>query len=357
MFKDFKNKSVLVTGHTGFKGSWLSSWLLKLGADVHGISIDVPSVPSHYSALRMSKKIKNYKLDIKNLQKLRQTINKIKPKFIFHLAAQSLVKKSYENPVNTFETNTIGTLNLLECIRNFKHNCTIILITSDKCYQNVEQLKGYVETDRLGGNDPYSASKAGAELVISSYISSFLLIKKNLRIGIARAGNVIGGGDWSDDRIIPDAIKAWSKRKTLKIRNPKATRPWQHVLEPISGYLCLAQKLTNDSKLNGEAFNFGPKKQENYTVKDVLVELKKHWKAAKWSTENDNNFYESTLLSLNCTKAKKMLNWEAKLQFRENIRLTAEWYKKFYEHEGRSVWDLTSDQIDFYQSKLKKKYE
>lgn len=355
MLKEFKNKKIIITGNTGFKGSWLSAWLVKLGAKVYGISRDIPTNPSHFSVAQINKEITFIKLDICNYKKLKLTLKKIKPDYIFHLAAQALVRESYDNPKLTFETNTIGSLNILDSVRDFNHKCSIVMVTSDKCYENIEQQKGYLEDDRLGGKDPYSASKAGAELIIKSYFDSFISKMPNIRLAIARAGNVIGGGDWSDDRIIPDAVKAWSKGKILKIRSPNATRPWQHVLEPISGYLCLAKRLDEDNKLNGEAFNFGPKKSQNYTVEEVLLELKEHWSQAKWSTENDKNFYESTLLSLNCNKAKKMLGWEAKLKFKENIRLTAEWYKIFYENKKTSIWDLTSDQIDFYQNKLKKK--
>ena len=243
MFENiYHNRRVLVTGHTGFKGSWLSSWLLDLGATVAGFSANVPTEPSHFELLKLTDRIEHFEGDVRNKGSLQKAISKFCPEIVFHFAAQSLVRKSYEDPILTFETNSIGTLNLLECLRNQPSIKAAILITSDKCYENVEWLWGYRENDRLGGKDPYSASKACAELISKVYMESFF--KNNgPNIATARAGNVIGGGDWAPDRIVPDCFRAWSNKKPTITRNPKATRPWQHVLEPLSGYLTLGQKL------------------------------------------------------------------------------------------------------------------
>ena len=252
--KQFKNKRVIITGHTGFKGSWLAIWMHLLGAKVIGISNKVPTNPSHYKYLQMKSKIKNIKLDIKTSKKLKRIFKKFKPNYVFHLAAQSLVKQSYIDPKYTLETNSIGTLNILESLKAVKNKCIAVLITSDKVYKNLELGRGYVENDVLGGKDPYSVSKASAELIIQSYIDNFFPIKKTkVLIAIARAGNVVGGGDWSKNRLIPDCVKSWSKKKKVLIRNPKSTRPWQHVLEAISGYILLAKHLNENKKLHGEA--------------------------------------------------------------------------------------------------------
>ena len=257
-YNQYKNKKVLVTGHTGFKGSWLTSWLVLLGAKVTGLSLYVPTNPSHFKAIKLRNKINNKKMDIRNLKLLKKFFKKHQPDYVFHMAAQAIIKKSYSDPINTWETNTVGTLNVLESLREIKKNCVTVIITSDKCYKNLEIKRGYKENDILGGKDPYSASKASAELAIQSYISSFFpLNKTKVFIGIARAGNVIGGGDWSENRLIPDCVKSWSKNKKALIRNPKSTRPWQHVLEAVCGYLLLALNL---------------KKIENFMVKLLILD-------------------------------------------------------------------------------------
>ena len=269
----YNQKKVLITGNTGFKGSWLTIWLKQLGAEVYGISIDIPSQPSNFLVSKLDEVIKTKFIDINNLESLNEEIKYIQPDFIFHLAAQPIVFDSYKNPINTFNTNIIGTCNILESVRHLTKNCVVILITSDKCYDNVEWIWGYKETDHLGGKDPYSASKAAAEIVIHSYYESFFKKSNNIRIASVRAGNVIGGGDWADSRIIPDAIRSWSENLTLQIRSPKSTRPWQHVLEPLSGYLFLGQQLFNNINLSGEAFNFGPNDLSNFTVEELLIEM------------------------------------------------------------------------------------
>ena len=267
----FNKKKVLITGHTGFKGSWLSLWMCLLGANVLGISKNFVTKPSHAKFLNFNENIDQHFFDIQNQKKLKKIINSFKPDFIFHLAAQALVHQSYKEPFETWKTNTFGTLNLLECLKNIKKNCVAIIITSDKCYKNLEIKRGYNENDKLGGDDPYSASKAAADIAIQSYIKSYFSSKKTkVRIGIARAGNVIGGGDWSENRLIPDCIKSWSKNKVATLRSPNSTRPWQHVLEALSGYLFFASHLKIKSCLHGEIFNFGPAKQNNYRVIEVV---------------------------------------------------------------------------------------
>lgn len=347
--KVFNQKKVLITGHTGFKGSWLSIWLKMLGANVTGISVDIPSNPSHYKETFIEKKINNIELNIQDLDKLKKIIIKEKPDFIFHLAAQSLVRKSYNNPLETWKTNLIGTINVLECLRALE-NCVAVIITSDKCYDNKEWIYGYKETDTLGGSDPYSASKGSAEIAIKSYINSFY-INKEIRVASARAGNVIGGGDWAEDRIIPDCVRSWSQGKPVELRNPSSTRPWQHVLEPLSGYLRLASMLDQDKNLSGESFNFGPSGLEVFTVEDLVSKMSESWKKVQWiSNKSDNNqLYESGLLKLNCDKALSILKWKATLNFEETVRFTSEWYSNFY-NQDKPILEMTESQIREYLS-------
>lgn len=354
--KQFKNKRVIITGHTGFKGSWLAIWMHLLGAKVIGISNKVPTNPSHYKYLQMKSKIKNIKLDIRDSKKLKRIFKKFKPNYVFHLAAQSLVKQSYIDPKYTLETNSIGTLNILESLKAVKNKCIAVLITSDKVYKNLELGRGYVENDVLGGKDPYSVSKASAELIIQSYIDNFFPIKKTkVLIAIARAGNVVGGGDWSKNRLIPDCVKSWSKKKKVLIRNPKSTRPWQHVLEAISGYILLAKHLNENKKLHGEAFNFGPDSKTNYNVTHVIKLMKKYWGDISWKFEkNKSDFKETNILNLNSIKSKKKLNWQCILSLDETFRMVAEWYKNFYSKKNISK-NLTFEQIKNYQNLLKQR--
>ena len=357
LIKNFKNKKVLITGHTGFKGSWLTMWLNILGAKVVGISNNFPSSPNHYKLLNLNKKILSKNLDIRNLEVLKKFIEKYQPDFVFHLAAQSIVKASYDNPIKTWSTNTIGTINLLDSLRQLKKKCVAVIITSDKCYENLEIKRGYHENDRLGGKDPYSASKASADIAIRSYISSFFSHKKNnVFITIARAGNVIGGGDWSSNRLIPDCVRSWSKKKKVIIRSPHSTRPWQHVLEAIYGYITLAINLNKNSSLHGEAFNFGPSNHQNYKVVSVIKLMKKYWQNVSWKKHKNNNktFKESSLLKLNSQKSKKILKWRSILTFQENIFLVANWYKNFYLNSNQA-YKLTSSQIELYQKILTKR--
>lgn len=326
----YKNSKVLVIGHTGFKGSWLVNCLHHFQANVYGISKIEINKSINYTSTRTKKKlIKEYNIDVRDYTKLNKVISDIKPKFIFYLAAQSLVGKSYKKSFETWSTNFCGALNILEILKNKKFKCNLILITSDKCYKNVEKKTGYKENDYLGGSDPYSASKSSVEILYKSYFDSFFYKKKNIQSATARAGNVIGGGDLSENRIVPDCIKAWQNKKIVNIRSPHSTRPWQHVLEPLNGYLILGDYL-NNMKCNGESFNFGPSLKNSKTVKELIIEIKKNLNKFNFKISKKKLFLEHGLLQLNCNKAKKKLRWNPKLNFNETIKFTTDWYKKFY---------------------------
>ena len=333
----YSGKKVLITGHTGFKGSWLSIWLNDLGAEVIGISHeDLPSTPCNFEVCNIASFVKEYRVDINNAAILEKTIHQIQPDFVFHLAAQALVRPSYQAPLHTLTTNAIGTANLLEALRTMNKQVTAIMITSDKAYDNVEWVWGYRETDRLGGKDPYSASKGMAELVIKTYIHSYFNREdSNVRVGITRAGNVIGGGDWAEDRIVPDCMLSWSKEQTVEIRNPNATRPWQHVLEPLSGYLLLGAYIKQNKEKHGEAYNFGPPASQNYSVKELIENMSKYWDKVSWkdTSQSQQHLHEAGLLKLNCDKALNDLEWQPVLNFEETVRITVEWYKKYYQNQ------------------------
>jgi CDP-glucose 4,6-dehydratase len=349
----FHGKTVLITGHTGFKGSWLTAWLKLLGAKVVGISLDPSTEPSHFTASEISKDIVDYRLDIRSYSDIQPIILKHQPDFVFHLAAQALVGVSYEEPIQTWMTNVIGTLNVLEALRLLKNKCVAVFITSDKCYDNVEWLWGYRENDKLGGPDPYSASKASAEILIRSHFKSFFCHKENnVLIGSARAGNVIGGGDWSNGRLVPDCVKAWSKKNNVELRYPNSTRPWQHVLEPLSGYLLQASIMANslDQALHGESFNFGPLSDNNHSVLDLVKKMANHWDQVKWTVKTDANVkYESSLLKLNCDKALHLLHWRPVMSFDETVEMTVSWYQTYYK-DPNSVALKTLEQIHQYSN-------
>ena len=349
----FLNKKVVITGHTGFKGSWLSIWLESLGAKVFGISDSIPTIPSHFSASKLNQRATNFTADISQIDSIRKIIKDIKPDFLFHLAAQPLVKISYENPFLTWRSNTLGTVSILESLRLLDHKCVSIFITSDKCYENLEWSWGYRENDRIGGIDPYSASKGGAELAIKSYANCFFR-DGNTKLAIGRAGNVIGGGDWSPYRLVPDCIRSWSESKKVTIRNPIATRPWQHVLEPLSGYLLLASNLCLNEKLRGEPYNFGPAANQNFTVIEVVKEMAKYWDKVQWEISEKTDFSESGLLKLNCDKALNDLSWEPVWTFEETIQSTVKWYKSFYDNT-QDIFSLSSEQISNYIESANKK--
>ncbi len=351
----FNGKKVLITGHTGFKGSWLTLWLYLLGADITGISLNPKTSPSNFNILGLSKNINDKRIDILDKKKLEKEIIETQPDFIFHLAAQAIVRESYKDPSLTWNTNLIGTINVLDSLKKLDKKCAAVLVTSDKCYKNKEWIWGYRENDELGGIDPYSASKASTEIAIKSYISSFFSHEdSNIRISSARAGNVIGGGDWSSDRLMPDCMRSWSNNEKVILRNPESTRPWQHVLEPLSGYLLLAERLYDTKKIHGESFNFGPKETETQTVLNVVKEISKYWKKVSWEIEEDYTNYESGLLKLNCDKALHILKWMPTLDFSKTIQMTSEWYMDFYNNKI-DMRNLATSQIKTYCEIAKEK--
>lgn len=359
MFRNtYQNKKVLVTGHTGFKGSWLTAWLLKLGAKVVGVSKDIPTQPSMFEELGLAKKITDYREDVRDSARMRTIFEAEKPDFVFHLAAQPIVSTSYTDPLDTFSSNVMGTANVLDALRFLQNPCTAIIITSDKCYDNVEWVWGYKETDALGGKDIYSGSKGAAELVFRSYFFSFFQKHPFVRLATARAGNVIGGGDWAKDRIVPDCMKAWNEGKAVEIRSPKATRPWQHVLEPLSGYLNLGMELAENQALHGESFNFGPKAEYSHTVKTLLEDLSRFWhfESVEQAYQITGNipFHEAGLLKLNCDKALFHFRWLPTLDYEQLIDFTSSWYYAFYK-EKMQMWNFTSDQIDTYEKLAQQK--
>ncbi|NCB38071.1 MAG: CDP-glucose 4,6-dehydratase [Erysipelotrichia bacterium] len=342
----YRGKRVLVTGHSGFKGSWLSLWLSSMGADVHGISLPPEYSPSHFSLLALD--MQSHWLDIRHLETLQQTVARIDPEIIFHLAAQPLVRRSYRDPQTTWQTNLNGTINILESARNCSALKAVICITTDKCYENKEWHWGYRENDALGGHDPYSASKAAAEIAIASYRKAFFSAPQMPLLASARAGNVIGGGDWCEDRIIPDLVRAVSAGKSLEIRSPNATRPWQHVLECLYGYLLLGEKLLEGKTEFAEAWNFGPDASSNCTVAGILNGMKKYWPELAWFTSSANQPHEAGLLHLDSSKARLKLNWKPVWDLEKTLEKTAEWYSNFITAEKI----LSIQQLKEYQTAL-----
>ena len=349
----FLKKKVLITGNTGFKGSWLSIWLHLLGAKIYGLALKPPTKPSLFEEAGLDNIVDCNEINIKDEYKVINLVNKIEPDYIFHLAAQPIVKYSYQEPLDTWQTNVMGTVNILDSLRNLEKKCIGIIITSDKCYENQEWEWGYRESDRLGGSDPYSATKGAAELAFNSFYRSFFSEKSltKIRIASARAGNVIGGGDWAENRIVPDCIKAWVDNLPVEIKSPSSTRPFQHVLEPLSGYISLAEKLNSNNLISGESFNFGPPSNANYKVMDVVTELSKYWRDSKWEIKtNTDKFSETKLLKLNCEKALSLINWEPSLTFETTMRLTSEWYFSFYNMRDSNIFDKCCQQIKDFKS-------
>lgn len=345
----YRGRRILVTGHTGFKGSWLVQWLLQMGAEVAGFSVDIPTNPSNFHLLHLDQRIHHYVGDIRDLDRLSSVIDEFKPEVVFHLAAQSLVRRSYSDPLYTFDTNVMGMVRLLECVRKRDWIEAVILITSDKAYRNIEWCWGYREIDALGGYDPYSASKSCADIIAQSYVYSFLRDSRT-RIAITRAGNVIGGGDWAADRIVPDCIRAWSKGDAVEIRSPRATRPWQHVLEPLGGYLWLgACLLRGKSEIHGEVFNFGPDANVNQTVSELLEAMSERWAGARWEVPQgfEEHGEEAMLLKLSCDKALFYLQWQATLDFPETVEFTIDWYRNWHQQPDNVV-GFTAAQIARY---------
>jgi len=333
----YKNKRVFITGHTGFKGSWLAFWLKQLGAKVYGYSLEPPIKCNHYRLLNLN--IQSTFEDIRDHCKLSNAISSFKPDIVFHLAAQALVRLSYNKPIKTLETNIIGTANVFDVCRFVPSIKAIVNITSDKCYDNKEWVWSYRENDQMGGYDPYSVSKGCSELITSSYRNSFFNLndyglKHNVLLASCRAGNVIGGGDWADDRLIPDIMKAANKGKTVDIRNPHATRPWQHVLEPLSGYLSIGQKLFEGKKEFADGWNFGPGTNGNLSVKILAERLPKYWNKIKFNVnKNLNTMHEAGLLKLDCSKAYNKLLWRGVWDTDTTLMKTIAWYKSYYENK------------------------
>jgi len=316
----YQNCRVLITGHTGFKGSWLSLWLKQLGADVSGFALSPETNPNHWDLLKID--MPDYRVDICDEKAVAATVKRTNPEIIFHLAAQPLVRYSYSTPVETWKTNVMGGVHLLEACRTLDGLKAIVFITTDKCYENQEADQGYTEDDRLGGHDPYSASKAAAEFVAASYRDSFF--KGRPLIATARAGNVIGGGDWAKDRIIPDLARAQAKGEDLIVRSPNAVRPWQHVLEPLAGYLQLGQKLLQQDKSFEGAWNFGPERKDIMSVSSLLTKMGANWKA-----EENNELHETKILMLDSKKARTQLNWNPVMSMDEQLGMTASWYEAY----------------------------
>jgi len=350
-FEIYKNTRVFVTGHTGFKGSWLLSMLHQLGAEVMGYALEPNTTPSLYDVIQGDTLCKSVIGDLRDVAKLHQTMVDFQPDFVFHLAAQPIVRTSYEIPAETFEVNGIGTANVLDGIRKLNNPCVGVMITTDKVYENHETGQAYKESDRLGGHDPYSASKAVAEIIIESYKKSFFPKDKfeqhQKSIASARAGNVIGGGDWAADRLIPDIVRALSVQNPIQIRNPKAVRPWQHVLEPLHGYLTLGAKMKEDPLFYADAFNFGPNPNDVLTVQEMTEMALRIWGSGEFNFPKlENQPHEAGLLSLDIEKADQILGWSPKMDAHQALQLTLEWYQQYY--QGNAMESIMTKQIENY---------
>lgn len=352
----YRGKRVLITGHTGFKGAWLTQWLLVLGARVIGMALPPPTEPSLFNSLRLDDSVEHHVGDIRDREFVSHLISSTQPDFIFHLAAQPLVRLSYREPIETFDTNIMGTAHVLDAARKLNKNCAVVAITTDKCYENREWVHSYREEDPMGGHDPYSASKGAAEIVISAYRRSFFSdIANSVKLASARAGNVIGGGDWADDRIIPDSVRALIRGEVIPVRNKISTRPWQHVLEPLSGYLLLGAVLYQTAKSDlgymrcASAFNFGPPLSSNKTVAELVQEVLKHW-PGNWVDRSDPQaVHEATLLNLSTDKAHHILDWRPRWDFQTTIRETMCWYREATRFSDTEKFrDLTTAQIKKY---------
>jgi CDP-glucose 4,6-dehydratase len=343
----FERKRVWLSGHTGFKGSWLSEWLLQLGAVVHGYAL-APETPALFNQLGLAARLEHEVADIRDAEAVKKSIQDFRPDFVIHMAAQPLVRRSYSIPVETYETNVMGTINVLEAMRGSASSCSVVIVTTDKCYENQESGRAYEEQDPLGGHDPYSSSKAMAEIATSAYRNSYFL-KSPLRVASARAGNVIGGGDWAEDRIVPDAMRALNQGDKIRVRNPKAVRPWQHVLEPLGGYLSLAAGIARDASL-ATAFNFGPGPDSNRTVEDLVKEILKN-RQGSWEDASDPTaLHEATLLNLSVEKANRLLGWKPRWNFEETIKRTVAWYDQVH-HSTVPPLEITRQQIAEYIGK------
>lgn len=339
----FAGRRILVTGHMGFKGTWLTQILVRAGAEVCGIGNDSANNAQHFRSLKLAERIEHNEIDLRDYSEVERIVCCFKPEFVFHLAAQSLVRRSYEHPHRTFASNTYGSLNLLEAIHSLNANLTLIFVTSDKCYENTDHGTPFVESDRLGGSDPYSASKACAEMIYHSYATSFFP-QAGVKSGSARAGNVIGGGDWSEDRLVPDIVRSLAERNKVILRHPNSTRPWQYVLDPLYGYLTLAKLLSESRVDSGMSWNFGPPTEEARSVRDVAIRAIRHWGSGEIVLESSNDDpKEASLLQLDSTRANQILNWRTRLNFDEAIEHTMTWYRRL--SKGDAVDEVTDDAI------------
>ncbi|MBX9577416.1 MAG: CDP-glucose 4,6-dehydratase [Chthoniobacterales bacterium] len=348
----YRGKKVFLTGHTGFKGAWLAEWLLQLGAEVHGYALEPATTPVLFQQLNLASRLHHQIGDVRNFKLLQESILSFQPDFVFHLAAQPLVRYSYQEPLETYETNVMGTLHLLEALRELQkissHRIAAVMVTTDKCYENKEDQTAYHEDHPLGGHDPYSSSKAMAEIGTAAYRRSYFSNASAVHVATARAGNVIGGGDWSADRIVPDAIRALEKKEPIFVRNPSSVRPWQHVLEPLCGYLMLGAQLMQDRELAG-AFNFGPHPEENYCVADVVTEVLKSWPGSWQDRSDPTALHEARHLNLSIKKAVDLLGWSPVWNFEKTITKTVEWYRLHHE-DPKSTRALTQEQIVSYEA-------
>ncbi len=351
----FRDKRILVTGHTGFKGSWLCQWLINLGAHVRGFALAPPTSPSLFEQLHLSECMEDVRADIRDAARIKIEIEVFRPDFVFHLAAQPLVRYSYQNPVETYGINVMGTVHLLDALRILDQSCTVIIVTTDKCYENQEWVFGYRESDPMGGADPYSSSKGMAELAVSAYRRSYFRDGK-IRIASVRAGNVIGGGDWASDRIVPDCVRALQADRPVIVRNQHSRRPWQHVLDPLYGYLLLASEL-HEAPMNSEllsllssGFNFGPDPASNRTVRELVEELLRYW-PGRWENHSDLRApHEARLLQLCIDKARALLQWKPLLEFEESVQWTCDWYRMHC--NGQDSTSLTKNQIDAISQRI-----
>lgn len=358
----YKGKRVLLTGHTGFKGAWLAEWLLQLGAEVTGYSLPAPTTPALFEQLGHAERLEHVIGDVRDLAKLQGVVERVKPDFVFHLAAQPLVRLSYSQPVETYSTNVMGTVNMLEAVRLANHLCAVVVVTTDKCYENREWVHSYREEDPMGGYDPYSSSKGAAELVVSAYRRSYFSSPDSLiRVASARAGNVIGGGDWALDRIVPDCVRSLIRGEAIPVRNKVATRPWQHVLEPLGGYLWLGALLYEPGLLPvrapsafPSAYNFGPGNRSNRTVAELVVEILKHW-PGEWNDVSDPRaLHEAKLLNLSTDKAYHFLGWEPVWGFGTTVAQTISWYRETYS-SACSVQKKTASQVAAYEASARQR--
>lgn len=354
----YRGKKILITGSTGFKGSWLSVFLLGLGAKVYGFSKATPSHPSMFNILSLDKHIESYSGDITDFEKLSTTINSIKPDVIFHLAAQALVNKGISQPLQTFQSNVWGSANVFEALRRLEQPCFLVNVSSDKCYLNKEWVWGYRESDELGGKDPYSASKAAVEVIFKSYYETYFSREREKKVVSARAGNVIGGGDWGENRLVPDCVRAWKKSSVVELRNPNSIRPWQHVLDAVYGYVLLPVKLKDNPALSGEAFNFGPNLNNNISVRQLVESLALYFQNAGYDAlttiSQDYKTIEAVRLKLSCEKSNELIGWKPTLGFEKVAEFTAKWY--IYEgSENVNMFQFTESQISEFLQLQKEK--